>query len=73
MKKIREGSEVFLYMDGEDAVIRADIIVDTAQELPGVDDFLCKKLAMGSIAWDISTGDFYGLSSSGTWIKQGEE
>ena len=25
---------------------------------------------MGSIAWDISTGDFYALNSEGTWYKQ---
>ena len=24
----------------------------------------------GSIAWDINTGDCYGLKSSGDWVKQ---
>lgn len=24
----------------------------------------------GSIAWDISTGDFYGLAADGSWYKQ---
>lgn len=49
----------------------AELDCDTASDLPTVDGLEGCVLAMGSIAWDISTGDFYGLNSSGSWIKQG--
>lgn len=48
--------------------IRAEIIVDSAAELPA--EINGNVLTMGSIAWDISTGDFYGLDSTGTWHNQ---
>lgn len=51
---------------------RMEIDVDTASELPDVDYFTGEKIAQGSIGWDISTGDFYGMKSDGTWVKQGE-
>lgn len=50
--------------------IRADIAVDSASDLTV--EFASFHFTMGSIAWDISTGDFYGLDSTGTWTKQGE-
>lgn len=54
-------------------IIRANIQVDEESELPDVDEFDGLVLAQGSIAWDISTGAFYGMTSDGQWIKQGEE
>jgi len=49
---------------------RVELCVDSASELPAVDAFDNMLLAQGSIAWDVSTGDFYGLGSDGTWYKQ---
>ena len=54
--------------------IRADVAVDSAAELT-VEGFQNYHFTMGSIAWDVSTGDFYALNSEGSWYKQngGEE
>ena len=43
-----------------------EIRCDTASDLPTAS----ANWLAGSIAWDIATGDFYGLNSSGTWVKQ---
>lgn len=53
------------------AYVVAEIDCDTASDLPEVDEISGRLLAMGSIAWDISTGDFYGLNSGGVWNNQG--
>ena len=70
-------SEEFIEFDKmngvEISVVRAEIDCDTAADIPAYNAVPGKKLAIGSIAWDISTGDFYGLDSSGEWIKQGGE
>lgn len=52
------------------SVNRLEIDVDSASDLPAADDIDGILLYQGSIAWDISTGDFYGLRSDGTWYKQ---
>lgn len=52
------------------SVNRVEIDVDSASDLPAADDIDGILLYQGSIAWDISTGDFYGLKSDGTWYKQ---
>jgi hypothetical protein len=49
---------------------RVELCVDSANELPAANAFDSMLLAQGSIAWDVSTGDFYGLHSDGTWYKQ---
>lgn len=47
---------------------RCDIAVDAASELAtAVGRY---TLTEGSLAWDISTSDIYGLKSNGTWVKQ---
>jgi hypothetical protein len=51
--------------------IIAEIHVDSSSELPSRDYFANFILEMGSIAHDISTGDFYSMDSTGTWYKQG--
>lgn len=56
--------------EGKLSVVKVEIDIDSAEELPAVDELSGRKLYMGSIAWDISTGDFYGLNSAGTWYKQ---
>lgn len=48
---------------------RVEIAVDSASEL--VTEYKGIAFTQGSIAWDISTGDFYGLDSNGNWNKQG--
>lgn len=54
-------------------IVIADIQIDTEDELPDVDEFRGLILFQGSIAWVISTGKFYALTSDGQWCEQGEE
>lgn len=56
--------------EGKLSVVKVEIDVDSAEDLPAVDELSGRKLYMGSIAWDVSTGDFYALNSEGTWYKQ---
>ena len=60
----------FIRFDNGKSVVLAEICVDTAEELPNADGITGRLLVQGSLAWDISTGDFYGLNSSGEWINQ---
>lgn len=69
MITVRSRELLELKIDGTN-VERMEIDVDTASELPAVDDFEGKLIAQGSIAWDISTGDFYGMGSDGQWVVQ---
>lgn len=72
-------SEFIRFADDNGAkksVVRAELDIDSASDLPAADGIDGMLLFQGSIAWDISTGDFYGLQSDGTWKKQfggGEE
>lgn len=63
-------SRKFLQYENELSVERMEICVDTASDLPTADGITGCKIAQGSIAWDVSTGDFYGMSSTGEWINQ---
>lgn len=56
--------------EGRLSVVKVEIDIDSAEDLSAVDELSGRKLYMGSIAWDISTGDFYALNSEGTWYKQ---
>lgn len=56
--------------NGMVSVVKAELDCDTAADLPAADGIEGRELLMGSIAWDISTGDFYGLGSDGAWYKQ---
>jgi hypothetical protein len=61
----------FKEIEGEKTnVIRAEIICDSASDLPNADSIDGIELSVGSIAWAIDTGAFYGLSSEGTWYNQ---
>ncbi len=62
--------EKFIRFDNSKSVVLAEICVDTAEELPNANGITGRILVQGSLAWDISTGDFYGLNSSGEWINQ---
>lgn len=64
---LRDYSEI-MSGDGKKHII-AELDVDTAAELPS-QEYGEYYLHMGSIARDISTGDFYSIDSTGTWYKQ---
>lgn len=70
MLAIRES--VFIKYDTENEVNieRAELDVDTAADLPSADYIPGRRLYQGSIAHDISTGDFYSMDSTGTWYNQ---
>ena len=70
MLAVRES--VFIKYDTENEVNieRAELDVDTAADLPSADYIPGRKLYQGSIAHDISTGDFYSMDSTGTWYNQ---
>ncbi len=63
-------SEEFIRYERGLSVVRMEIDVDTAEEIPDINGIAGIILYQGSIAWDISTGNFYGLTSSGEWIIQ---
>jgi len=63
-------SRKFLQYENELSVERMEICADTASDLPSADGITGCKIAQGSIAWDVSTGDFYGMKSDGTWVNQ---
>jgi hypothetical protein len=50
-------------------LIEAEIQIDKLEELPEPDEFEGKRLIMGSQCWVIGTGDLYGLTSTGDWVK----
>ncbi|NLT10683.1 MAG: hypothetical protein GXY08_14480 [Ruminococcus sp.] len=51
-------------------VVRAELDVDTASELPAYDFISGQKLAQGSIAHVITTGAFYCLGGDNSWYNQ---
>ena len=62
--------EKFIGMDSDTAISRAELALDNASELPSAGLLKGRTLAAGSLAWDISTGDIYGMNSQGSWVKQ---
>ncbi|MBR1750448.1 MAG: hypothetical protein IJ740_06115, partial [Ruminococcus sp.] len=64
--------EKFLGFNGGRTLVRAELCVDSAAELPGKNDISGRTLAAGSLAWDISAGKFFGLKADGTWVDQEE-
>ena len=62
--------EKFMSFDDPNAVIIAELAVDSKTELPEADGIEGRILSQGTLAWEISTGDFYGLKSNGTWVNQ---
>ncbi len=59
--------------DEEISVIRADIDIDTADELPAIDGIPGNILHQGSIAYVIKTGEFYVLAGDGKWYSSEAE
>jgi hypothetical protein len=62
-------SKKFVKYNGERSEELLELAVSSASELPEVDAIPGILISESSIAWDISTGDFYGLTG-GTWYKQ---
>ncbi len=63
-------NEKYLRSESDTIVVRAELCVDSAEELPEADGIAGRLLAAGSLAWDISTGDIYGLTGAGEWAAQ---
>lgn len=63
-------NEKFIRFEDERAIVIAEIRVDSSDELPEADALSGRMLAQGSLAWDISTGNFYALKSTGEWVNQ---
>ena len=63
-------NEKFIKYENILSVVRMEIDIDSAEELPETNYFSGRTLYQGSIAWDISTGNFYGMTSLGEWILQ---
>ena len=63
-------NEKFIKYENNLSVVRMEIDIDSAEELPETNYFSGRTLSQGSIAWDISTGNFYGMTSLGEWILQ---
>lgn len=76
MLKIKKQDFIrFVEVEGRNlSLTRAEMFCDTSDDLPAVDAIQNCILDMGSIAYDIATGDFYVLNSDGEWKNsQGEE
>ena len=56
------------YKDGKQ-LVKAKLECDEIDELPAVNFFEGKLLDSGSQCWVIGTGDLYGLTSTGDWVK----
>lgn len=66
----------FIRFSGTDntvSVIRAEIFCDTAADLPAYDAVSGTELYMGSIAYDIATGDMHVMNSSHEWKNSNGE
>ena len=61
---------VFIRYENGICYCRAELDIDAAEDLPAADYFGTSRLYQGSLAHDISTGDFYALDSTGTWYAQ---
>lgn len=66
-------NESFVQFDENSGVrvseIIAEIIVDTADELPEKDEISGKTLHQGSMAYAVKTGELYVLASDGEWYS----
>lgn len=62
--------EQFIDTASNSALCRVELAVDSASQLPAGGSFTGRTLAAGSLAWDISTGAVYGMTSAGVWINQ---
>lgn len=65
-------SSTFIKYEGGRNYVRYEFDIDSASELLGLAEAVDPgtTIAQGSIAWVISTGEFYGMTSSGDWVNQ---
>lgn len=59
-----------IVFNGTDNESRFDLFIDSAADLSGLTYLDSIKIAQGSKATDISTGDIYRMTSGGSWIMQ---
>ncbi|MBR3282894.1 MAG: hypothetical protein IKI56_06310 [Ruminococcus sp.] len=60
----------FIRFEEGAAVVRAELDVDTAAELPAYDFIAGQCLAQGSIAHVVTTGEFFCLAGDNSWYNQ---
>lgn len=67
-----KSKEVIKYREEEHKVplVLYEIIVDRIGELPTNPIVEDEEIAQGSIAWVVEAGEFYGYTSTGSWINQ---
>ena len=56
--------------DNGRTVIRAEVVMDSAADLPSADSFEGYRLSAGSIAWAVNSSTIYAMNSAGEWIEQ---
>ena len=62
--------EKYLGADMGVAVTIAEIAIDNKEYLPAPDGISDRILSPGSLAWEISAGELWGLDGEGKWINQ---
>lgn len=64
--------EIIKYRDEEHKVplVYYEFNCDEVSDLPINPAVDGEEIAQGSIAWVISTGEFYGYTSTGSWVNQ---
>lgn len=64
-----------LRWEGDTAIDYFELFVGSKDDLPAVDAFSNSsgkyRIAMGSLAMDVSTGDIYQMQANETWKKRG--
>lgn len=66
-----------LTWEGQTSVCHYELFVDQVSDLPNDVYYFSSdkgryKIAQGSVAWVVTTHEFYMMDSSGNWIKQGD-
>lgn len=62
--------EKFRSFEDSKSVVVAELAVDAKTDLPVPSGISGRILSHGTLAWEITTGDFYGLGSDGKWVNQ---
>ncbi len=62
--------ERFRSFEDSKSVVVAELAVDVKTDLPVPDGISGRVLSQGTLAWEITTGELYGLGSDGKWINQ---
>ena len=60
----------FIRFEDGAATVKVELDVDTAEELPANGYFAGHRLAHGSIAHVLTTGEFYCLAGDNSWYPQ---